>query len=115
MTRYGQGMDLAKILYWTYPARISIPAAPLMRFKAVLLHSSSCFVQFAFEERTDRVGSARPSKAIDSSASTAGTTQERIWAWVRRRMAHHINTQSMVALTKASAITSKIRDGVCFA
>lgn len=100
---------------WTYPARISIPPAPLMRFKAVLLHSSSSFEQFTFDERIDRVGSARETKAIDSSPSTAGTTQVRICVWVCRRIVHHINAQSVVTLTNASAITSKIRDGVCFA
>lgn len=107
-------MDLAKTCL-TYEVRISIPPAPLMMFKAVLLHSSRSFGQLAFDERSDRIGSARESKADDSSPSAAGTTQERICVWVCRRIVHHINAQSMVALMKASAITSKIRDGVCFA
>ena len=114
MTRYRQGMDSAKT-WWTYEVRISIPPAPLMKLKAALLHSSNSFEQFAFDERIDRVESARESKATDSSPSMAGTTQERICVWVCRRMVHHINDQSMAALTKASAITSKIRDGVCVA
>jgi len=81
----------------------------------VLLHSLSSFGQLAFDERSDRIGSARESKADDSSPSTVGTTQERIGVWVCRRIVHHINAQSMVALMKASAITSKMREDVCFA
>src|SRR3954468_3727183 len=104
MMGYRQGMNLAKT-YWTYAARISIPPAALMRFKAVLLHSSSSFEHFASDERIDIVGSARPSKAVVSSPSTTGTTQERICVWVCRRIVHHITDQSMVALTKTSATT----------
>ena len=114
MMGYRQDINLAR-RYWTYAARISIPPAALIRFKAVLLHSSSSFEQFAFDERIDIVGSARPSKAVVSSPSTAGTTQERIGVLVCRRIVHHNTDQSMVALTKRTAITSKIRDGVCFA